>query len=680
MDLTGHDNLQCEVCGSFNLIPDEAGGYVCEDCDTVVDFRAEELDEYVPGTVRKNRESQVLRSSQIQSSLKVKTPARSREPAFDNNIVLREAIVSIVKAQVQYLVDSEIAPKELKAPVWNIMSHYLTASRVTRPGSQPFLLRLNNFRLSMTLVFLALAAIYIRCPLLPRDLVNLVCTGKLPYIHAASEHVNHKVLKRRKLKALLTPVELPAVAGIIQRAILLVTTEDYRWPPLRHFFFLDYERYHVRFRAFPVGNAELVLLRMLEHARLPKTLYPRILRYRELRRSAGSAMLQANGRNGIASEFTKSELLMHDDPANEELRKSAQLSGKQSNTDNTRTDSDQSGDRDDQSFLQFRATKLERPIFCCAVHDTDYTCIGDIINTFRICYADVDSDSDRATTQGLVPDEETFVPSDLAAGQAASGFGNQERASKSSADRTSLQAELANFEATLKERQFCATNEDLNVHWTNLTPPAVRGLRGRKLREYVHLSESSERQELPVQHAWNESLSFFRTIAEQNLEIDESSNGSTAQVRANHERVKSGSWLYSDKPKGPNDLFCDFDDKQSTRNALDIKEDPRRSKKLDGVHTNRETMNPSASLAHEKRVIGFLISELLIFFHGTKAPLKNRTPLDKKVLTGLHIAIDQSMALVLAYADLYLDGRAVLSHNVPHPFPKFEGSTKRSPT
>lgn len=278
--------MLCPACGNDSLQPTEQGTLLCDECgEQVAGYREEEVDFALAGTAVSNRASQSSAARSVRARLTPSVSSRETAPPprfVDEELLLCEAAFHFCAALAARLFALDLAHPRIRAPLFELLTHWV-AARAALPRRAPSTGHpLHPYQL---LAMVALALLYDRSPLLPRDLVRLVATRQLPFLDGAKV-LPPDVRSSAIVRARFAPRAVPSAREIV-RAATALAHGPHAWPPLRAFFVqVPRARGFTAVASFPVGHLTLTLLRLCRLLGLPDAFGARVLRFRELRQIA----------------------------------------------------------------------------------------------------------------------------------------------------------------------------------------------------------------------------------------------------------------------------------------------------------------------------------------------------------------------------------------------------------
>lgn len=271
---------------------------MCDDCgEEFAGFREEQMDDLLAGTAISNRVSQASQAKSIREKIESRERSQNAfgmapsEKVLSDEVALCESVFLLARAIVDRLIQLRYTSANIREPLFEILTHWVRRRHagVKAPSRQQ-----KQFKSHVVLSLICLAAIYVRSPMLPRDLCRLVALRQVPFLTALSTVLPKHLTASRAVVDAFTLNSVP-VARQIAENINTFGTDKFAWPPLREFFASNavkdrlvrpYEDALDSIRSFPVGHLHITLLRLSRLVGLPDEFGARVLRYIELRRIA----------------------------------------------------------------------------------------------------------------------------------------------------------------------------------------------------------------------------------------------------------------------------------------------------------------------------------------------------------------------------------------------------------
>lgn len=284
MNTWDEDVRECHSCYGTNFQVDEDGGMVCGDCGAVaVGVREEEIEvdftENKSGPVR--RESQASQAANRRAAILFKEQEANEkllqeEKATDPELLFCETVTIITTELARSMVDKRLLPPEVYYPLEQVLTHWV----LQRHGE----VKKRSYHRSHILSFIALAALYIRSSLLPRDFVILCINGSIPYFTVA-EFIPSEFHVKSILKTVVPRV--PPRTQDIMKGMVLYGNSEYSWIGLETFFL---RRKDWIYSAAPLGNPGDTLKRLVTHLKLPDSFIRRVENFQRFKRQAKNAL------------------------------------------------------------------------------------------------------------------------------------------------------------------------------------------------------------------------------------------------------------------------------------------------------------------------------------------------------------------------------------------------------
>lgn len=320
--------MQCQSCFGNDFEPSGDGRLVCTACgEELQGFQEEEMDANLAGVTMMNRHSQssqayAARQSQLSKRESILlTPTEQKPLHATDQVLICEGVFIYLKALSDRLVQLKYVSSQIYKPLFQIAAHWVGKFRVEMPF---FSTRKQIFAIHQALSMVCLAAVYIRSPLLPRDICRLVATQQVPYLAVLKTVFPPTFRKPLAIRIAFTPKSLPIATSVITAAIELAT-DNHAWPPVKALFesssrpgrpskplsnTSNPEYKHPVSKevqtAFPVGHTHLTLLRITRLLGLPDTFGARVVRWIGLRTVAmdwwHKIGMELNSEGGMADD------------------------------------------------------------------------------------------------------------------------------------------------------------------------------------------------------------------------------------------------------------------------------------------------------------------------------------------------------------------------------------------
>jgi hypothetical protein len=539
---------ECPSCGgkSLSLTGDE-GALVCDDCDEQFHgFRQEEMDDddaaHLAVFTRQSQEAKAqakrLNTAAADARAAVRAASASADASRDRISSVYAGVVVISRAVVDALIASGHVPGAIIDPTFSIVAHWVRmchAGGVLANGIVGATAK--DFSLPCILSLISLAAIYVRSPLLPRDLCSLANRGKIPFLTAAADLLDSAYVEDPVLRALFAPRTMCSVEEVTAIASA-VATSDYAWPPIRRFF--DGPRVIYRRRvylAFPLGHHDATLLRVVRVLGLPDDFCDRVQRFRELRQISVAMSLETHAslaklrllrlqaskeRNAQAAasfetgyepfvpkkqpcNVVDSNGTPHSEPSQSQPSQSqpsqsvfAQGDDESEDVEN-RGETEGDDDCDDggksrgnaagydalnsypfpPGLSEYPFSKKVRNDCTLNEFPTDRSLLVDLVNTMRICYGHPD----------------VFLPTSSSVARCVDVVDIDE----TRREKTKRVAEWQDCVSSIQSWLCNGGSSDANtLQWAGLSPTALASLRGKPLRSYVDMAMATTSGALPL--------------------------------------------------------------------------------------------------------------------------------------------------------------------------------------
>lgn len=297
--------MQCPSCLGSVFEPSGDGRLVCSMCgEELQGFQEEEMDANLAGVTMMNRQSQSSQAYATRQSLLSKqesaimTPVEEKPVCTTDKVLICEGVFIYLKALSDQLVKLRYVSSQIYNPLFRIAAQWVCRSRIVVP---PLSHRKQIFAMHHALSMVCLAAVYIRSPLLPRDMCRLVATQQVPYLAVLKTVFPSSFRKTPAIRMAFTPNSMPIATCVIHAAIELAT-DSHAWLPIKLMFesssrpgrftksnpdVPNSERKRPVSRdflsAFPIGHLHLTLLRITRLLGLPDTFGARVMRWIGLR-------------------------------------------------------------------------------------------------------------------------------------------------------------------------------------------------------------------------------------------------------------------------------------------------------------------------------------------------------------------------------------------------------------
>lgn len=280
-------------------------------------FLEEEMDDTLVGTAMSNRQSQASQARAMRASFHAKKEADEllvqKPPSKTDDLLICEGVFHYAKALVDRLIILKYTTLRIKGPLFNIISHWVghIRARIRTPGQ-----RSKIFQPHLVLSMVCLSAVFVRSPLLPRDICRLVATRQLPFLTILKTAFPPDFHKTHVVRDAFTARRMPIVTQLIRTARDL-SRKSSAWPPLRELFIASdgwQHRNETRplWVPFPIGNFHITLLRVTRLLGLPDEFGARVLRWVELRNAAVRMYSYASQEVSFETD-DRSKILLRDD-------------------------------------------------------------------------------------------------------------------------------------------------------------------------------------------------------------------------------------------------------------------------------------------------------------------------------------------------------------------------------
>lgn len=404
---------------------------LCDACgEEFAGFRHEEIDFYAAGTAVSTRESQSSQARIIREKIKARRDSiadgslSQSRPFVNHELLLCEAVILSANKLAAALIELRCVSDRIMAPLFELITHWVARRHAGKKGVVG---RGTVFRPSEVLALVALAALYVRSPMLPRDLCRMVVAEEVPFPGFGIEDLPDHIRKSEVVTALFAPMVVP-VPGDVVGAANILARDQHAWPPIRKFFGNKEEgsgpcRFTGSWDSFPVAHVQVTLLRLSRLLGLPDEFGARVLRFIELRR--------------IASRMCSAALEARDKWWEEQAMDSVVLG------DNL---------REEREGLP----KMVRKTAYLSEFPTDASVQVDFINTMRLCYG---------TSRKKTDERETA---------------NRE-----------LRKEWENCMEAMETWLRIGNPEDIEyVQWTPKTPSELSHTKGEEIRNYADMVDN----------------------------------------------------------------------------------------------------------------------------------------------------------------------------------------------
>ncbi|CAN8071328.1 unnamed protein product [Agarophyton chilense] len=465
--------MRCPSCDNDTLSPTGDGALVCDACgEQVVGFQEEQVDFALTGTAVTNRQSQSSQALAVRQSIEFRKqqPAAPQQAAPTDDLLICEGVFILAKAIALRLIHLRYCSDHVMRPLFQIISCWVHRRHA---GAHKFGKSHTQFQQYHVLSLVSLACLYVRAPMLPRDLCRLVNTRQIPFFAVLKTVFPASFRKTPAVRSAFTPNKMPIAKHVIRVANELAT-DNYAWPSLAKFFQANHSeraktasgyvwgsKHTFVPTSFPVAHLHITLLRLSRLLGLPDEFGARVLRFIDLRLVA----------------VKMARVLNH------------QKHGPWDDSDIDAYKVDHIPNYLDPTRPFSKVIQPERDLYG---FPTDHAVQADFINTMRLCYG-----------------RRKFRP-------------NAKPEEPSQRDQELREEWERCMDAMLRWLQI-GTPEDLdNVAWTSLSPDAILNTRGRALRklarfvEDIHDDKGEEDPEL-----WGPFIKAFREIGERGAEEDQ---------------------------------------------------------------------------------------------------------------------------------------------------------------
>lgn len=308
---------QCPSCGGSSLSTVGDGAIlVCDDChEQFQGYRQEEMDDeaaaHIAVFARQSQEAQRGVRALNAAAADARAAIRKSVKLSPGNrtFTLYKSIILISRAIIDALVENGYAPDTIIDPCYHIVVRWVQVCQTGHlrriKGASP-----QNFSLHCILAFVSLAALYVRCPLLPRDICLLAFSNRIPYMSAAADLLDPEILLDDVLRRALT-VQYIHTGMEVSHLACLIGVSEYAWPPLKEFFDGQRALYTHEWHGdvFPLGHYDTTLRRLIWLLGLPEGYVDRVKRYRELHVISAS---MAHKTHKYVSEYAKNGIAPDD--------------------------------------------------------------------------------------------------------------------------------------------------------------------------------------------------------------------------------------------------------------------------------------------------------------------------------------------------------------------------------
>lgn len=459
--------MQCSSCFSDKLSPTDDGILVCGDCgEQIVGFQEEELDTVLTGTAVSNRQSQSSQARATRETIQFRQahPVQKVEKHASDDILLCEGAFIVAKAFARRLIQLKYCNERIMPPLFEIISCWV---RRRHAGAQKLGKSHKSFQQYHILSLICLASLYVRSPMLPRDLCRLVATRQIPYFAVLKKIFAPEFHRSKRVRSTFTPSKLP-IAQHVARVANELANDKYSWPPLRRYFLGHVTAWSkistsgawgtkctLLPSSFPVGHLHITLLRLCRLLGLPDNFGARVLRFIELRLIAVKmARVLNHQQNG---PWDDSRLDMYD--------------------------IDHIPNYLDPSRPFSKVIRPERDLYS---FPTDQSVQADFVNTMRLCYGRL-------------------------------RFRASSKCGKPSAKEKKYLEEWQKCKLSMLRWMKIGNPEDLNnVGWSGLSAHVIQNMGGMRLREYAELVNDIHGdlgEEDP--EYWGKYVSNFKELGEQ---------------------------------------------------------------------------------------------------------------------------------------------------------------------
>ncbi|PXF41131.1 hypothetical protein BWQ96_09163 [Gracilariopsis chorda] len=458
--------MQCPSCYGNRLSPTGDGALVCDDCgEQIAGFQEEEVDFALSGTAVTNRASQSSQARATRKSLEARhfntENVLCKKPT--DEILLCEGVFILAKAIATALIRLRYSSDRIMVPLFEVITCWV---RRRHAGAHRYGTSHKGFQQYHVLSLICLASLYIRAPMLPRDLCRLVATRQVPYFAVLGTVFPAEFHKTAAIRKAFTPTKFPVAKHVIRVANELAS-DKHAWPPLRKFFQTNSpiwcestvmnlwgSKRTLIPTWFPVAHLHISILRLSRLLGLPDDFGARVLRFMELRLIAVKMARVLNGEQGGP-------------------------------WDDSRLDSYHVNHIPNYLYLTRPFSKVIRAERDLYGFPTDQSLQVDFINTMRICYC-------RRKLRPNVKKEE---------------LSNKEE---------TFRQEWEQCKTAMLRWLNVGSVEDIdNVGWTALSPEVISTMKGRQIRAFaklvdeIHLEKGEDEPEL-----WGRLVNAFKEIGE----------------------------------------------------------------------------------------------------------------------------------------------------------------------
>lgn len=458
--------MQCPSCYGQNLSPTDDGALVCDECgEQIAGFQEEEVDFALSGTAVTNRASQSSQARATRKSLDARhlkiENVEDKKPT--DEILLCEGVFILAKAIATALISLRYSSDRIMVPLFEVITCWV---RRRHAGAHRFGTSHRGFQQYHVLSLICLASLYIRAPMLPRDLCRLVATRQIPYFAVLGTVFPAEFHKTAAMRKAFTPSKLPVAKHVIRVANELAS-DKHAWPPLRKFFQTNSPNWCESTvttlwgskrtlipTSFPVAHLHISILRLSRLLGLPDDFGARVLRFMELRLIAVKMARVLNGE--------------HNGPWDDSHLDSYHVNHIPNYLYRTRQFS--------------KVIRAERDLYG---FPTDQSLQADFINTMRICYC-------RRRVRA-----------------------NAKKEKLSDKDKKFRQEWEQCMTAMLRWLKVGNVEDIDNVGWTALSPQVISTMKGKQIRAFaklvdeIHAEKGEEEPEL-----WGRYTKAFEEIGD----------------------------------------------------------------------------------------------------------------------------------------------------------------------
>lgn len=608
--------MECQSCGGNSLSLTDDGKMVCDDCgEQASGYHHEEVDFVLAGTAVSNRQSQSSQAHKIRSQIAAHKRASlapiAKSTTPPDEVLICEGVFILGKAIAGKLVDLGYVDKRIMPPLFEVITYWV---RRRHAGVHEFVDCYKVFQPFHVLSLISLAALYVRSPMLPRDICRLVATRQVPFIACLKTVFPDSFTKTEGVRSAFTPPKFPIARHVI-RAANQLATEKYAWPHLKHFFMANDIRRPKKQEggrpppkpesspkklpsAFPIGHLHITILRLSRLLGLPDYFGARVLRFMELRRTAVKmARVLAKCKNGPWDD---------------------------SGLDSYEIDHIPSFHEPGASFSE--VIPGDGDLY---THPTDESLQVDFVCTMRLCYG-----HDR-------------VSHDLK--KVCKGEEDLQREWEACKDAMMRWLETGNPE------------DGDNVAWSSLSKESLSSLRGKEMRDYSRLVDDMlvEKGETDPE-LWGKFKQAFEDIAAAGESSDEEEEGMAHVVvedgcMYDRSRLKDTPFFIPREGKEAMEIECDENILETDADGGICERLPLRKREGDhnfraGV-TRRKRRLRESDFLQEPAGIGLAWTIMYSFFHGPNTNVSGTdiTPSDKSEIDRLRVACDRMMRVVILY-------------------------------